>query len=157
MKTLATRRSLVLAAAVAPLCGPVPKATAASFDLSGRWVYRSFHNVSDPAEDFGKLRLALGTMEVPEFTGHEFAGTLVNANWQLSLAGKVEGGRVTMRATQGSPNTAGWIYDYVGWLAPRWPNAIDQVPTIVGSVLRVVDHGTSKGGATYSFILVKQS
>src|SRR4030081_1398506 len=86
MKTIVTRRSLVLASAALPLCGRVPKAAAASFDLAGHWVYRSFHNVSDPAEDFGKLRLALATMEVPAFAGHDFTGTLTSANWQLSLA-----------------------------------------------------------------------
>src|SRR5260370_41976893 len=37
------------------------------------------------------------------------------------------------------------------WLARRLPNAVDQVPTLVGSVLRVVNHS----GATYSLIFVK--
>jgi hypothetical protein len=67
-----------------------------------------------------------------------------------------------MRATQGSQNTPDWIYDYIGWLAPQWENAVGQVPTFVGTIFRVQDHdnlrgGISKGGLTYSFIGVKQS
>ena len=159
------RRSLLVASAALPLIGraetPLVPSALSGGNLAGRWVYRSFINNPDVAEDFGKLRLAAAVLEIPAYSGGEFRGTMTTANWQLRLTGSVQGERVTMRAFQASPNTAGWIYDYLGWAVPQWKDATDQAETLVGSTLRVVDHdnlrgGISKGGLTYSFVLVKQ-
>jgi hypothetical protein len=56
----------------------------------------------------------------------------------------------------GVPGTATdkWIYDYFGMIDPVWPNAVAQIPTITGSVIRTVDHGSSKAGATATFYMV---
>jgi hypothetical protein len=37
-----------------------------------------------------------------------------------------------------------WIYDYEGYLVPDWPNGVDQVPAIVGSVIRTIPHSGSQ-------------
>ena len=57
-----------------------------------------------------------------------------------------------------------WIYDYIGWLVPVWPNSTDQleVPAIVGSVVRTIPHsgdggGTHPAGVVASFYAVKQA
>ena len=41
-----------------------------------------------------------------------------------------------------------WIYDYIGWLVPVWPNSNDtlQRAAIVGSVVRTVPHSGGKPG-----------
>jgi hypothetical protein len=41
-----------------------------------------------------------------------------------------------------------WIYDYIGWLAPVWPNSTNQLQrdAIVGSIVRTIPHSNGKGG-----------
>jgi hypothetical protein len=41
-----------------------------------------------------------------------------------------------------------WVYDYLGWLVPVWPNSDPslQRAAIVGSVVRTVPHGSGDGG-----------
>jgi len=54
-----------------------------------------------------------------------------------------------------------WIYDYECYLVPHWPNGVDQVPALVGSVVRTIPHsggqpGTvSPAGVVASFYAVK--
>jgi hypothetical protein len=57
-----------------------------------------------------------------------------------------------------------WIYDYIGWLVPVWPNSTDrlEVPAIVGSVVRTIPHsgsggGTNPAGVVASFYAVRAS
>jgi hypothetical protein len=64
---------------------------------------------------------------------------------------------LTLRERPGS-QTDGWRYDYNATLAYEWPNAVEQVPALVGTVIRVNAHGPkSPAGVTASFIAVKQS
>jgi hypothetical protein len=73
------------------------------------------------------------------------------------LKGK-EGGVTSLKwrgtGVAGSP-TAGWIYDYQAYLAPKWKKATDKTPILIGSVLRVVAHGGAPAGVTGTFYLVK--
>jgi hypothetical protein len=41
-----------------------------------------------------------------------------------------------------------WVYDYIGWLVPAWPNsdATLQRSAIAGSVVRTVPHSSGTGG-----------
>jgi hypothetical protein len=50
----------------------------------------------------------------------------------------------------------GWVYDYVGYLVPAWPNGVDQRLALVGSVVRTVAHGANPAGMVASWIAVKQ-
>ncbi len=58
----------------------------------------------------------------------------------------------------GRPNTptAGWEYDYYGYLGFQWPNGVNQVPSLVGTVIRAKPHGNAPAGFVASFIAVKQ-
>jgi hypothetical protein len=58
----------------------------------------------------------------------------------------------------GRPGTGtdGWEYDYRGQLAYRWPNGINQVPSLVGTVIRAKPHGPAPAGYVASFIAVRQ-
>jgi hypothetical protein len=42
-----------------------------------------------------------------------------------------------------------WIYDYIGWLVPVWPNSNAQLqrPSIAGSIVRTVPHSGDGGKA----------
>jgi hypothetical protein len=40
-----------------------------------------------------------------------------------------------------------WIYDYIWYRVPNWPNGVDQRPAIVGSVIRTVPHSSGTPGA----------
>jgi hypothetical protein len=53
-------------------------------------------------------------------------------------------------------DTAGWEYGYQGHLTWPWTNAGDQLPTLVGSVIRAKPHEDSRAGSVYSFIAVKR-
>jgi hypothetical protein len=77
----------------------------------------------------------------------------------LIVKGEVVPGDPTLvrwRAT-GRPNSDfdGWIYDYVGYYTPSWPDAPRQRPAIVGTVTRTLAHDTSPAGSVFSFIAVK--
>jgi hypothetical protein len=39
-----------------------------------------------------------------------------------------------------------WIYDYEGYLVAHWPNGVQQIPALVGSVIRTIPHSSSNGG-----------
>ncbi|HML14603.1 MAG TPA: hypothetical protein VK456_14955, partial [Xanthobacteraceae bacterium] len=86
-------------------------------------------------------------------------------DWQgggLDLRGTVTGGETGTPAVRiigtGRPNTgtAGWEYDYEGRLAYRWPNGVNQVAALVGSVIRAKPHNGNPAGVVASFIAVKQ-
>ena len=51
-----------------------------------------------------------------------------------------------------------WVYDYLGYPVPSWPNGSKQRSSIVGSVIRTVPHsgGKARAGAVASFVAVKQ-
>jgi hypothetical protein len=40
-----------------------------------------------------------------------------------------------------------WIYDYIGWLVPVWPNSNPtlQRPAMVGSIVRTIPHSGGDG------------
>jgi hypothetical protein len=59
-------------------------------------------------------------------------------------------------AGRNGTGTAGWEYDYRGQLAYQWPNGVNQVPALVGTVIRAKPHGASPAGYVASFIAVKQ-
>ncbi len=46
------------------------------------------------------------------------------------------------------------LLDNRGVYAPSWKNAVNQLLTITGSVIRTVDHGTAKAGYTATFYMV---
>jgi hypothetical protein len=137
--------------------------------LTGKWTYRSFLNdptqIGDdpnkaPANLYALLFAeAVFRFEIPNET------TLVGAiDWTgggLDLQGKIsqgDGGPIVEIVGTGryGTDTANWEYDYHGQLAYPWPNGINQIPAIVGSVIRAKPHGDNPAGVVASFIAVKQ-
>src|SRR5215212_2626610 len=126
----------------------------------GRWTYRSFHNDPEPSKEFNVLRFGTGTLVLDEPDYGRLSGSLGGEGWNLSLVGGYTYGNPFDLRFQGSGDISGekWVYDYVGYLVPIWPNGIDQRPAIVGSVIRTVQHsnGQARAGYIASFIGVKQ-
>ena len=138
----------------------------------GTWTYRSLLNdpalasgdpTTDPA-DWANLFFGWGTIVIKEAGPEELAGTIGGDGWSLNLHGAMSYGNPGQVRFQGVGVVGGseWIYDYIGWLVPVWPNSTSelQTPAIVGSVVRTIPHpgsggGTSPAGVVASFYAVK--
>jgi hypothetical protein len=132
--------------------------------LNGKWTYRSFYNdpamVGDDKQKALDLIFAEATFTF-EISGAKLKGIIDWGSGGLDLKGTVSStGPLTVQIIGlGRPGTQtdGWRYDYHGNLAYEWPNAVKQVPALVGTVIRVNAHGQgAPAGVTASFIAVKQ-
>lgn len=134
--------------------------------LTGKWTYRSF--INDPAEVGNDAQKALalifgeGQMTIAASDFGTFQGELsFGPQAILDMKGWVAYGAPFTARFEGvgrkGSQAEGWIYDYVGYLIPNWPNGVDQTAAIVGSVIRTVPHsnGAAKAGYVASFIMVK--
>jgi hypothetical protein len=52
--------------------------------------------------------------------------------------------------------TDNWEYDYKASTTPKWPNGVNQIPTLVGTVIRAKPHDGGAAGVVASFIAIKQ-
>jgi hypothetical protein len=134
-------------------------------DLAGKWTYRSFFNnpamVGDDPQKAYDLIFAEATFTF-KISGSELTGIIDWGSGGLDLKGTVSTASppTVQIIGMGRPGTEteGWRYDYDGALAYEWPNAVKQVPAVVGTVIRVNAHGPgAPAGDTASFIAVKQS
>ncbi len=121
--------------------------------LAGSWTYRSLVNNPTPGVPFNDLAFAEAELVVDEFAPGGFTGRLVLApGAEMALTGASSLGNPFAVRFQGrgdSPGIEDFVYDYVGYLVPVWPNGVDQRPALVGSVVRTEPHG---GGAEPGFV-----
>ncbi|SFI90244.1 hypothetical protein SAMN03159338_0262 [Sphingomonas sp. NFR04] len=133
--------------------------------LEGKWTYRSYRNDSDFVGKDAATALAQimdeGVLDLEMRSTDMFGGGLgLGQNHALSLEGKLLGGDPVQFSMigigiAGTP-TAGWRYHYHGQLGFGWPSGVDQIPSLVGTVVRVVAHGDhAPAGVTASFIAVQ--
>lgn len=116
----------------------------------GSWSYRSLLNDTDLNTSFNDLEFGAGTIVIEEAPLQLLTGTIGGTGWSLDLKGSRQYGtpmRVRFQG-KGVVNGEEWIYDYEGYLVPAWPNGVQQVPAMVGSIVRTVPHSgsTPKGG-----------
>lgn len=133
----------------------------------GRWSYRSFYNdpdfhVKDGNADFNAVQLGFATLVIREAGPQVLGGTIGGDGWSLELHGSMSygsPGQVWFQG-QGVVNGSEWIYDYIGWLVPAWPNGVQQRRALVGSVVRAIPHpgggGVHPAGVVGSFYAVLQ-
>ena len=125
----------------------------------GRWSYRSFRNDPDLNTEPNDLLFGAGTLEITAPSSEKLGGTIGGSSWSLNLRGSIGYGSPAQVRFQGVGviNGEQWIYDYIGWLVPVWPNSTDQQQraAIVGSVVRTIPHGGSPAGVVASFYAVR--
>ena len=116
----------------------------------GKWTYRSLLNDPDVGQDFDKLEFGRGTLDIAEAAPTVVTGTIGGPGWSLSLHGSFGFGSPMQVRFQGKGLVNGeqWVYDYLAWLVPAWPNSDPtlQRAAMVGSVVRTVPHGSGSGG-----------
>jgi hypothetical protein len=126
----------------------------------GSWTYRSFVNNPDPSVDFNAIRFGQGELVIEGFAPGGFTGSLVFAEGiQLNLTGASSFGNpfaLRFQGTGDSGPVAGWIYDYVGYFVPAWPNGVNQRPVIVGSTVRTVPHDGAAAGFVGTWFAIKR-
>ena len=131
----------------------------------GSWAYRSLLNDPSLATDFAKLEFGRGTLVITETAPDVLGGSIGGPGWLLDLHGSMTHGNPGQVRFQGKGIVNGeqWIYDYIAWLVPAWPNSTSQlqVAALAGSVTRTIPHSGDKGtvhpaGVVASFYAVRQ-
>ncbi|MFL6276712.1 MAG: hypothetical protein ACJ74G_16105 [Blastocatellia bacterium] len=116
----------------------------------GTWTYRSLLNDPDINTDFDKLEFGRGTLVITAPSSDALGGTIGGPGWSLDLHGSIGYGSPGQVRFQGRGIVGGeeWVYDYIGWLVPVWPNSNDslQRAAIVGSIVRTIPHSGSQPG-----------
>jgi hypothetical protein len=127
--------------------------------LAGTWAYQSYLNTQDQTV-FGAGIFTFttpspdtiqGTLDMGDDLVLDLNGTVTAASGNAALTVHIIG--------NGRPKTKtdGWEYDYHGFLGYMWPNGVDQVPSLVGTIVRAKPHNGGAAGVTASFIAVKLS
>lgn len=149
---------------------PAPTPSHEPPSIAGGWTYRSFNNEPDPEgdlywwvaditleqDDSGILTGALAgitSQEAFNLVGYIDHATLLTDRewWQQRFI-------LVMRAVGATSETAGHQYDYRGYVPGVWPTGKEQVPAIVGSVLRAkFPDDPSLEGEVRSFAAVRRS
>ena len=129
--------------------------------LAGKWSYRSFISNPDLETDFNDLEFGRGTITIQEAPMGVLQGTIGGTGWSLDLNGSINYGDPYCVRFQGKGKVGDeeWIYDYIGYAIKPWPNGVDQVPAITGSIVRTIPHskGQAKAGVVASWIAVWQA
>jgi hypothetical protein len=134
--------------------------------LSGHWTYRSYRNLTKlvGADPQAALTLILGegVFELSQSGDGRVEGALgMETGDALRITGSVESagnrtGFTLIGTGLDGTATAGWRYDYHGVVGYTWPDGVDQVPSLLGTVIRVKAHGpNAPAGYTASFIAVR--
>ena len=137
--------------------------------LPGKWTYRSYNNVTSLVGGDAAKALALifgeGVLTFEAPSDATLNGTFdLGSGFALDLQGSIQAAtpaspltvQIVGNGRVGTP-TEGWEYDYNASLAYQWLNGVDQVPALVGSVIRAKPHDGAPAGYVASFIAVKQS
>jgi hypothetical protein len=116
--------------------------------LAGKWTYRSFLSDPDLSTQFNDLEFGRATITVAEAPMGVFKGSLGGPGFSLDCNGSINYGDPYSVRFQGKGVVGGeeWIYDYTGYVVKPWPNGIDQVPAMVGSIVRTIPHSSGSGG-----------
>jgi hypothetical protein len=135
--------------------------------FAGTWTYRSFLNNpvpvgNDPAK-LEALLFAEGVLTVQNAAATVFKGELsfgpgnimeLNGVVTPAQAGRTAHAHIIGAGQPGGP-LADYFYDYDGSLTEHWPNGVNQVAAITGSVIRAKPHNGEAAGLVASFVAVK--
>lgn len=130
--------------------------------LLGKWTYRSFNN--DPSLDtpLNNLLFGEGTLTLTMAGNGKLEGSFdFGPGYGMSVTGTVSYGNpatLQFEAKGNGPNNADWRYDYTAYLGFQFPQAVNQRPSLIGTIVRAQPHsgGKAPAGVTASWIAVKQ-
>ncbi|MEM8568152.1 MAG: hypothetical protein AAGF85_16945 [Bacteroidota bacterium] len=124
--------------------------------FAGSWSYRSLLRDPDLSKEFNDLRFGAGTLNIQVDKTGEITGSLGGEGWSLNISGTVTEGEIKFQG-KGVIGGEEWVYDYLGYMSPKWPNGIDEIPTIIGTIVRTVDHsnGQAKAGLVATWYAVQ--
>lgn len=130
----------------------------------GKWTYRSFKNIADINTPLDDLIFAMAPLTITEAPMGQVAGMIggPDSGFTLTLQGWIAYGNPPTIRFQGKGvvDDHPWIYDYNAYYVTHWPNGVDQVEALVGSVIRTIPHpshgGIGPAGVVASFYAVKQ-
>lgn len=136
--------------------------------LSGHWTYRSYRNLTKLIGEDPQAALALifgeGVFELSQSGDGRVEGAFgMETGYALRITGSVEAagdrtGFTLIGSGLDGTATAGWHYHYRGIVGYMWPNGVDQIPSLLGTVVRVNAHGpNAPAGYTASFIAVRHA
>jgi len=116
--------------------------------LTGVWTYRSFVNDPDLTTPYDQYLFGSGYITVNDAPMGVFQGSIGDTGWALNLSDSINYGYPYVVRFQGKGVVGGeeWIYDYLGFVIPAWPNGVDQVPAMVGTIVRTIPHSGSGPG-----------
>ncbi len=116
----------------------------------GAWSYRSFLNNPDLSVDPDALLFGSGTIDIVDAPMNILKGTIGGSGWSLDLHGsRSYGNPMTVQFWgKGIIGGAEWIYAYLGYLVPEWPDGVHQATAMVGSIVRVIPHPSGSGGVS---------
>lgn len=137
--------------------------------LAGKWTYRSYRNdpalVGDDAAAALGMIFGEGVFDFEPVPDGSFRGGLgMGSGYALSLTAELvpgAAGEPPCYAIIGlgiaGTATEGWRYDYRCTPGYQWPEGKEQVPSLLGTVVRVNAHGpNAPAGFTASFIAVRR-
>ncbi|MCB9234955.1 MAG: hypothetical protein H6581_25090 [Bacteroidia bacterium] len=129
--------------------------------LLGNWTYRSWLNSDDLTVPLTTLEFGYGYIQIESAPFNEFKGKIFGPksdkrpnpydkpySWELDLKGSSNYGDPFSFRFQGKGVVSGseWIYDYQGYMIKPWPNGVNQVPALVGTIVRTIPHPDGSGG-----------
>ena len=136
--------------------------------LNGNWTYRSFLNNAQEVGNDPQKALALifgeGKLTITVENEKLFHAVLdFGGGAAMDLYGEIVEGSgmspdvliITGTGRTGT-STDKWVYQYKGYVVPPWSEGVNQVPTIVGTVVRTIPHGAGTAGVVASFVIVRQ-
>ena len=130
-----------LAVPVAVLAQGLPTLTltAQAGFFTGKWIYRSFANSTNPKDTLAKLALGLNELELTE-QGGRIAGKRIGQGVNYDLSGVAyyvarQGASIRLHGTATISGKA-YNYDYFGYVIPAWTGIGSEPDTILGTVLR---------------------
>lgn len=149
--------------------GKTPDNTAGRIDgkfINGSWTYRSLLNDTAWQEDFDSLAFAAAIMNLKIVGKDSITGTILWNTAPPDAGLKISGhyyydGNITCYSLTGvgdsAMGTAGWQYDYQGYIVPKWSFGVNQADVLVGSVARAKPHSGEPAGLVATTYMVRRS
>ncbi len=132
--------------------------------FNGSWTYRSLLNDPDWKQSFDRLQFASAIMDLRTFGKDSISGILYwadNPKQGLNIRGKYYYQDTTtcyslVGTGSAALGTAGWQYDYKGYIVPKWTNGIKQADVLVGTTIRAKPHNGAPAGVVATTYMVRR-